>query len=196
MKRSCLLCGWCLLSTASLFGQGADVFPSGESLVVEGVPAIEAALAENASRYSEFRSADLLDWHPTRREILIGTRFADSNQVHRVENPGGDRRQLTFFPDRVFAASFHPKRGDYFIFTKDKGGNEFFQLLGSQPWQTRIAESFSKRWRRGLPQPQRHKKLRGIAPKAVKDLRGVLDDKTVEAVWSAPPGHGAVPQGL
>ncbi|HEV3137084.1 MAG TPA: hypothetical protein VGZ26_04255, partial [Pirellulales bacterium] len=129
MKRSCLVCGWCLLlSTAWLFGQGADVFPPAESLVVEGVPAIEAALAENASRYSEFRSADLLDWHPTRREILIGTRFADSNQVHRVENPGGDRRQLTFFPDRVLAASFHPKQGDYFIFTKDKGGNEFFQF--------------------------------------------------------------------
>jgi dipeptidyl aminopeptidase/acylaminoacyl peptidase len=128
MKRSCLLCGWCLLSTAWLFGQGTDVFPPGESLVVEGVPAIEAALAEKASRYSEFRSADLFDWHPTRREILIGTRFADSNQVHHVQTPGGDRRQLTFFADRVMAASYHPKQGDYFIFTKDQGGNEFFQL--------------------------------------------------------------------
>jgi dipeptidyl aminopeptidase/acylaminoacyl peptidase len=128
MKRGCLVCGCCLLSTAWLFGQGADVFPPAESLVVEGVPAIDAGLVERASRYTEFRAAQLLDWHPTRREILIGTRFADTLQVHHVATPKGDRQQLTFFADRVLAASYHPKQADYFIFTKDKGGGEFFQF--------------------------------------------------------------------
>ena len=37
----------------------------------------------------------------TAREMLITTRFADTNQVHWVRSPGGDRRQMTFFPDRV-----------------------------------------------------------------------------------------------
>ncbi|MBI3836849.1 MAG: S9 family peptidase [Planctomycetia bacterium] len=135
MNRGCLACGWWLLSTASLFGQGAEVFAPPESLVVEGVPPIPSALAEKASRYTEFRSADLLDWHPASRELLIGTRFADTNQVHHVANPGGDRRQITFFPDRVLDASFHPHKGDYFILTKDIGGNEFYQF-----YRYRLAE--------------------------------------------------------
>ena len=128
MQRASLVCGWLLLSSASALGQGAEVFAPPESLVVEGVPPIEAGLAQSASRYTEFRSAELFDWHPTNREILIGTRFADTNQVHHVAHPAGARRQITFFPDRVLAASYHSHQGDYFILTKDKGGNEFFQF--------------------------------------------------------------------
>ena len=43
--------------------------------------------------------------------------------------PGGARRQLTFFPDRVGGASFgRASAGDYFVFAKDRGGDEFFQI--------------------------------------------------------------------
>jgi dipeptidyl aminopeptidase/acylaminoacyl peptidase len=138
LKRLSLQCGLgfglCYLLWGSwLFGQQADVFPAGENLVVRGLPSIPAALAEQAGRYTEYRTADLLDWHPTRREILIGTRFADTAQVHHVATPGGDRRQLTFFPDRIMSASYHPHRGDYFILTKDRGGNEFFQFYRQDP---------------------------------------------------------------
>jgi dipeptidyl aminopeptidase/acylaminoacyl peptidase len=131
MKRLAAAWGLCggLLWSASLFAQQAEMIASGDNLVVEGLPQIPAALAERASRYTEFRSADLFDWHPTRREILIGTRFADTVQVHQVATPGGDRRQLTFFPDRVMAASYRPHTGDYFVLTKDAGGNEFFQFF-------------------------------------------------------------------
>ena len=74
-----------------------------------------------------------MDWHPTRRTILIGTRFADTNQVHEVAAPLGERRQLTFFADRVLGASYHPHLGDYFILAKDKGGNEFYQFYRQNP---------------------------------------------------------------
>jgi dipeptidyl aminopeptidase/acylaminoacyl peptidase len=133
MKRRAFACGLCggLLWSALLLGQPADVLVSGDNLVVSGVPQIPLALAEQAGRYTEFRSADLFDWHPTRREILIGTRFADTNQVHHLAVPGGDRRQLTFFSDRVTSASYHPHHDDYFILTKDHGGNEFFQFYRS-----------------------------------------------------------------
>jgi dipeptidyl aminopeptidase/acylaminoacyl peptidase len=60
--------------------------------------------------------------------MLITTRFADTPQVHLIKMPGGERRQLTFFPDRVGAASFQPTRGDFFVFLKDVGGGEFFQI--------------------------------------------------------------------
>ncbi|HEV2095158.1 MAG TPA: hypothetical protein VGQ82_01520, partial [Chthoniobacterales bacterium] len=98
-----------------------------DNLVTDGIPSIPAEVAEQVGRYTEARAAAFLDWHPTKREMLILTRFADTNQVHRVVQPGGARTQLTFFPDRVDGASFEPTRGDYFIFSKSAGGNEFNQ---------------------------------------------------------------------
>src|SRR6478672_8055006 len=103
------------------------VIKPGDNLVVENVPPVPAAIAEKANQYGEFRSATLQDWHPTKREMLIGTRFADVPQIHMVKMPGGDRTQLTFFPDRIGGAQFGPK-GDYFIFSKDMGGGEWFQI--------------------------------------------------------------------
>jgi len=71
-----------------------------------------------------------MDWHPTKREILIETRFADTPQIHRVAMPGGDRRQLTFFSDRVGSdARYRPPSGEWFLFSKDSGGGEFYQLF-------------------------------------------------------------------
>lgn len=132
LQLACAAC-LCWLACLPAMAQQADVLAPGENLVVEGLPPISAAMAERASCYTEFRSADLLDWHPTRREILIGTRFADTVQVHQVASPLGDRRQLTFFPDRVSGASYRPKEGNFFILSKDRGGNEFFQFFRFDP---------------------------------------------------------------
>jgi len=101
--------------------------PPGESLVTDGIPPIPASIAEAARRYSEFRTAAFWDWHPTRREMLIGTRFGDAQQLHLVKIPGGARTQLTFFPDPVSGASYQPTDGRYVVFSKDVGGGEFFQ---------------------------------------------------------------------
>jgi dipeptidyl aminopeptidase/acylaminoacyl peptidase len=95
---------------------------------VDGIPPIPVSLAEAVSRYTEFRSASAQSWHPVRRELLITTRFGDTAQVHHVKMPGGARRQLTFFPDRVGLATYEPETGDFFVFGKDTGGNEFTQL--------------------------------------------------------------------
>ena len=83
-----------------------------DNLVVEGVPPIPQELKEEASRYLEFRAAAFQGWHPTRREMLITTRFADSMQLHLVKMPGGARRQLTFLPEPVASGSFQPKAGN------------------------------------------------------------------------------------
>ncbi|HEX4900476.1 MAG TPA: alpha/beta fold hydrolase [Pyrinomonadaceae bacterium] len=109
----------------SLLAQNAIV--PNENLVAEGIPTIPASLADVVGRYTEFRAASFSSWHPTKREMLITTRFGDTAQVHQVKFPGGDRRQLTFFPDRVGFGSFPPKGGDFFVFSKDSGGDEFFQ---------------------------------------------------------------------
>jgi protease II len=130
MRRYGLLLACWLLPALALHAadEAADVFRPGENLVAEGIPAVPASLVERARAYTEYRTADLLDWHPTKREMLIGTRFADSVQVHHVASPLGDRRQLTFFPDRVLGASYQPKKAEYFLLSKDRGGNEFYQF--------------------------------------------------------------------
>ena len=98
-----------------------------DNLVIDGVPPIPGELPEQVGRYTESRAATIQDWHPTRAEMLITTRFGDTNQLHQVTQPGGARTQLTFFPDHVDAGSFEPTKGEYFIFTKGAGGNEFNQ---------------------------------------------------------------------
>jgi dipeptidyl aminopeptidase/acylaminoacyl peptidase len=99
-----------------------------ENLIVDNIPAIPVSVAEKANRYTEFRAASTFSWHPKRREMLIGTRFGDTVQVHQLSMPGGARTQLTFYPDRVSGASYHPHVGDYFIFSKDVGGGEWYQI--------------------------------------------------------------------
>ncbi len=59
--------------------------------------------------------------------MLISTRFGDTSQVHEVKFLGGARRQLMFFSDPVFGATYQPATGDYFVFARAAGGNEFYQ---------------------------------------------------------------------
>ena len=127
MNRSTLVLLLWVSSALTVAAEDGAVAPN-ENLVLDGIPAIPPSIAESVGRYTEFRSASLQSWHPTKREMLITTRFGDTNQVHGIRWPGGDRKQMTFFKERVSKASF-PRRSDaYFVFAMDKGGNEFSQL--------------------------------------------------------------------
>ncbi|PCC67254.1 Dipeptidyl aminopeptidase/acylaminoacyl peptidase [Nannocystis exedens] len=99
-----------------------------DSLTAENIPPIPRAIADGVGTYSEARSALALEWHPKDHSLLIRTRFADTDQVHEVKMAGGDRRQLTFFSDRVGGATYPPVGdGGFFVLSKDIGGNEFAQ---------------------------------------------------------------------
>ncbi len=115
-----------LLNHHPLFAQ--DTIKPSANLVIDGIPAIPADIAESAQRYTESRSALFCDWHPNRKEMIISTRFGNVPQLHLVNMPMGARKQLTFFNEPVTNALFEPVKGDYFLFTKDKGGNEFSQI--------------------------------------------------------------------
>lgn len=99
-----------------------------ENLIVEGIPEIPAGLADEVRRYTEARSAAFVGWHPTHVEMLIGTRFGNTAQIHEVRMSGGARRQLTFFAEPIGAADWDPRDGKFFLFTRDTGGNEFGQM--------------------------------------------------------------------
>jgi dipeptidyl aminopeptidase/acylaminoacyl peptidase len=129
LRKSSLL----LLSLSLFLGLPArsadDVVVPNENLVADGLPAIPKSLAERVAPYTESRGATFEAWHPLRREMLVGTRFADVVQIHRVKFPGGARAQLTFYPERTGAARYRPLTGDGFVFSKDVGGGEWYQLF-------------------------------------------------------------------
>ena len=116
-----------LFCVTTLFAQSSQVTP-GDNLVVEGIPPIPSDLVQRAGRYTKGRAAEILDWHPTKREMLIVTFFGNVPQVHQVKFPGGARTQLTFLDDNpARGVSYHPTAGDYFIFSKDVGGDQNYQ---------------------------------------------------------------------
>jgi len=128
MTRSDLLTAALLLFVTTASHAQSSTIPVGDNLTVEGIPALPAGLVAEVRPYTESRGAGLAAWHPVRKEMLITTRFGNSNQFHYVKFPGGDRKQLSFFEEPVGGASFEPTEGRYFLFTKDVGGNEFAQL--------------------------------------------------------------------
>lgn len=99
------------------------------NLVIEGIPEIPDRVAERIQQYENTRSAFLAGWHPGGRGVLISTRFGETSQVHWVREPGGARRQLTFFDEPIGQAEPSPSAEvGGFVFSKDVGGSENFQL--------------------------------------------------------------------
>ncbi|MBS0580317.1 MAG: S9 family peptidase [Proteobacteria bacterium] len=104
------------------------------ALVYEGIPPTDPALAQRLGQYLQSRSATFLDW-TAGGALLIKTRFGDTEQVHQVDGPGGARLQRTFFPDPV-AWARAAKQGTGFVFSKDQGGDENYQLFYGAPGGT------------------------------------------------------------
>ena len=105
--------------------------PAGEALgqlVIDGVPRIPSALVERLEAYQNTRSARFLGWLGD--GILISTRFGNTAQLHRVEEPLGMRGQVTFFEEPVAAATVSPDPdAGGFLYVKDIGGSEFYQFF-------------------------------------------------------------------
>ena len=112
------------IATAAL-AQTPSTTPA--NLVAEGVPAFSQELIAQTRPYMDNRSAFFTSWHPALPQMLISTRFAETPQLHLVKMPGGDRKQLTFYPEPVSGRFLHHDPNTI-IFSKDIGGNEQFQL--------------------------------------------------------------------
>jgi dipeptidyl aminopeptidase/acylaminoacyl peptidase len=96
------------------------------SLVLDNVPPIDPALAARLARYLESREAQLLDWLPD-GSMLIATRFAETEQLHRVLAPLHAREQLTWYPEPITVARAAPAGGGL-AFLEDQGGDERSQV--------------------------------------------------------------------
>ncbi len=97
--------------------------------ISEDVPAVPAELIERLDRYQNTRGATLVGWLPE-GGLLVSTRFAETNQIHRVATPLGMREQLTFQREPVAGAVASPTEDpNYgFVYGRDVGGDEFWQL--------------------------------------------------------------------
>ena len=98
------------------------------NLVLEDVPEIPQEISDQLKRYQNTRSAGFLDWTGDGESIFITTRFGNTNQIHRVDDPGAARQQLTFFDEPVFSAARQPGHADL-LFSMDEGGSEYSQLF-------------------------------------------------------------------
>ncbi len=101
--------------------------PIPAALTAEDMPPVPLALAERVRPYLEARGAGFAGWDPNTRAVLISTRFANTNQLHRVAQPMGARTQISFEAEPV-RGSYAPGKGDVVVVTKDRGGDEYFQL--------------------------------------------------------------------
>jgi len=127
----CLLAA-CLVPAASFAAGPAVRTTNNGNLVLEDVPEIPVSVVDDLNRYQNVRWARFRDWTADGRGLYITTRFADVDQVHRVDMPGGARRQVTFHDEPVGSIVRRPG-GDSLIFTRDAGGSEFSQVFLLDP---------------------------------------------------------------
>ncbi len=103
------------------------------NLILEGIPPLDEQLAARLERYTEAREARFLDWLPD-GSMLVGTRFGDTSQIHRVAAPLGTREQLTYTNEPVVLAAAQPasvspaSASAGFAFLEDAGGDEQAQV--------------------------------------------------------------------
>lgn len=110
------------------------------SVAADGVPPVPEELMARLTQYRNVRTAAFLGWSPDGRGILIGTRFGNSAQLHRVYEPGGRREQITFF-DEPASGRFIPQASDgSLLVTMSRGGNENDQVyfLDRTAWRTTL----------------------------------------------------------
>jgi len=97
--------------------------------VSENIPAVPDELVERLARYQNTRGASFGGWLGD-GSLIVSTRFGETNQAHRVRMPMGMREQLTFLREPINSVFTAPaKGGNGFVFGKDVGGSEFWQLF-------------------------------------------------------------------
>lgn len=129
LKKFTPLSMWVLaLGMAQVLTAQTERKPIG-NLMVEGITAPTADLTERWEQYQNIRSAFVADWDAKGQGLYIGTRFANTVQIHHVTRPAAYREQVTFFREPVTGANVCPDPNrDGFLFTRDNGGNENFQI--------------------------------------------------------------------
>lgn len=130
--RSLLRLGVLVLAGAGLGAQDATI-PVPSNIKAEGLPPIPATIRTRLAPYAQFTRAQLLAWHPVRREVLVSTATSASAQVHVVETPGAAPKPVTAATGGVPGAAWFAGGGDRLVYRKDAAGAETHQLWRLDP---------------------------------------------------------------
>lgn len=104
--------------------------PVPETIINENVPPIPIEIKHKLKHYSELKAAGIADWDPRDKGMIIATRLSDTTQLYWVDKPMGKLKQLTDYKEPVRNATFSPNPDkNYFLFTKDVGGAENYQVF-------------------------------------------------------------------
>ena len=105
------------------------------ALRAEGLPPVPQRLLAPIQRWTAVSGHNFVDWHPTRREMLVSHRPPGTStaQLFRVPAPLAAPEPLTEGADPVTVASWEPREGRYIVFARGSGGNEAFQLYRLDP---------------------------------------------------------------
>ena len=103
-----------------------------DKVKVEGVPPIPQSIADDLSRYAEFRSAQLVAWNSARRQVVILTRLGSVPQLYLVDVPNKAPTPITSDKDNITSsvwAQFDPADPNTLVFRRDAAvGSEAFNL--------------------------------------------------------------------
>ncbi|GGG90828.1 peptidase S9 family protein [Glycocaulis albus] len=139
MKYLALGISAALTLSGPVFAQDAPERVTRGNLVMENIPEIPREVRERLRQYQNVRGAGFSDFAPD-GGIYITTRFGETNQIHYVAQPMGARRQITFYDERTSGASVRPDGSGQFLFTRDVGGDEFFQGFLFDPERSRSVQ--------------------------------------------------------
>jgi len=131
-KRVFLICLTFLAAQSTTLAEITTTETNNGNLVMQDVPEIPDSIVASLNRYQNVRSASFRDWTENGQGIFVATRFGDVSQVHRVDHPGGARRQITFFDEPIGGLQRQPG-GSKMVFTMDAGGSEFSQIFLLDP---------------------------------------------------------------
>ena len=163
------------------------------NLIMEDVPEIPADIVAGLNRYQNVRSASFRAWTNDGSGIFVSTRFADVTQLHRVDMPGGARRQLTFYKEPLGSISSQPHGSDLII-SRDTGGSEFTQIFLFNPAsgnETMLSDGESRNgavtWDREGRRIAYHSTRRNGASNDLW-LMDPLDSSNAEIILESPDG--------
>ncbi|MCP5106997.1 MAG: S9 family peptidase [bacterium] len=131
-----------LLSAALLISAAAPMNAAGskekkeayvkvpETIVNQNVPPIPVEIKAKMEQYSQLQTAAIAGWDPHGKGMVVATRKGDTTQLYWLDKPMGKLKQLTDYKEPVRNAEFSPNpEKNYFLFTKDVGGAENYQVF-------------------------------------------------------------------
>ena len=130
MKKTFLIL--MLTGMFNLHSQSITTTVNNGNLILEDIPTIPQTIKDDLKRYQNVRSGSFRSFTDTGDSIYISTRFGNVSQLHVVDQPGGARKQITFFDEPVGSMSRQPN-GKLIAFTMDVGGSEHAQILLLNP---------------------------------------------------------------